>query len=284
MIDKISNSLAYRLPSLYRKLLRYRKLTINEPKISSAHNVLMMTGESIIDMTRLAIYSIAKYWEKLPKIIITSDGSLSTDEIKKKLQFWPGELIVNSWQQTDKHHRDKNRINLLNYAQSHVLGKKLAVILHQAEIQPIIWIDSDILFFQDFNKYITVHDDFVCGGSEEEHSLYDERVLNFYDNNLYNTFNFSSGLLTIYGTEIYENFRLEQLLLEVNNYTHYFTEQSIFAHIASVSIGIPWNTRLIKNYNRDNSQLKPMKKTGVVGRHYTANVRHLFWRDAFFNL
>ncbi|GGB25769.1 MULTISPECIES: hypothetical protein [Mucilaginibacter] len=284
MLNKISNSLAYRLPVLYRSLLKYKPLVVGQPKASSAYTVLMMTGKSIIDMTRLAVYSIAKYWEEIPKLIIASDGSLSPEEIKSKFKFWPGELIVKHWQQSAVYHQGKNRINLLNYAESHVLGKKLAVILHQAEIQPVIWIDSDILFYKDFKKYIPQHNGFVCGGSQEGHSTYDDRVLNFYGNNLYDTYTFSSGLLIIYGPRICEDFRLEELLFHVSNYVHYFTEQTIFAHIASSSIGIPWTTKIIKNDHQDSQQIKPMKKKGIVGRHYTANVRHLFWRDSLFNL
>lgn len=252
MINKISNSLAYRLPLLYRSLLEYKPLAVGQPKASAAYTVFMMTGKSIIDVTRLSAYSIVKYWEEIPKLIITSDGSLSPEEIKSKFRFWPGELIVNHWQQSAVYHQDKNRINLLNYAESHVL--------HQAEVQPVIWIDSDILFYEDFNKYIPEHSGFVCGGSQEGNSTYDDRVLNFYGNNLYDTYTFSSGLLIIYGPRIYEDFRLEELLFHVSNYVHYFTEQTIFAHIASSSIGIPWTTAIIKNDHQDSQQIKPMKK------------------------
>ncbi|MEN0054044.1 MAG: hypothetical protein AAGC65_10255 [Mucilaginibacter sp.] len=284
MIKKINNSLAFRLPLLYRKLLRYKPLVIKSQKSTSDQVVLMMAGKKIMDLTRLAVFSIAKNWDTLPKLIVSSDGSVSAAEIKKQLRFWPGELIINDWQQSETYHREKNRVNLLKYAESHVLGKKLAVVLHQAEIQPVVWVDSDIIFYQDFNKYITHHSGFVCGGSEEGHSLYDDRVLDFYKNNLYDHYTFSSGLLNIYGPTIYDDFQLEQLLLEVSNYVHYFTEQTIFAHIASKSIGMPWTRDLIKNHNLDHQQIRPMSPKDVIGRHYTANVRHLFWRDAFFNL
>ena len=284
MINVIKNSLAYRLPTLYRKLLRYKKVAISQSKPQSDLTVITMTGKKIIDMTRLSIISIAKYWDSLPKLIVASDGTISAEEIRENLSFWPGQLVITGWEQTEAYHLAKNRPGLVNYAQNHVLGKKLAVILHYAEIEPVLWIDGDILFYGDFGKHIPPHQDFMCGGSEEGYSVYDERVLNFFNNNLYEVYKFSSGLLFIYGQGIYERFNLEELLAQLPNYDHYFTEQTIFAHIASTSTGILWSMNAIRNFNDDNQQIKPMSKKNVLGRHYTVNVRHLFWRDAFFNL
>jgi len=109
-------------------------------------------------------------------------------------------------------------------------------------------------------------------------------VLTFFNNDLYQRYKFSSGLLFIYGADVYEKFKLEELFTRLNDYTNYYTEQTIFAHIASQSAGIIWPMDIIKNFGTDNQQVKPMSKTNVIARHYTMNVRHLFWRDAFFNL
>ncbi|NOW98772.1 hypothetical protein [Mucilaginibacter sp. SG564] len=284
MINTIKNSLAYRLPTLYRKLLRHKKIVVSSSKPQADLTVITMTGKKIMDMTRLSILSIARYWDNLPKLIVASDGTISTEEICKNLSFWPGELVATNWEQTEAYHLAKNRTALVNYAHGHVLGKKMAVILHYAEIEPVVWIDSDILFYGDFLKHIPPHGDFICGGSEEGYSVYDDRALNFFNNNLYDVYKFSSGLLLIYGQHIYEQFNLEELLTQLPNHDHYFTEQTIFAHMASTSAGILWSMDAIKNFNHDNQQIKPMSKNNVLGRHYTVNVRHLFWRDAFFNL
>lgn len=244
-----------------------------------------MTGEKIMDMTRLSVLSIARHWDKLPKLIVVSDGTISAKVIKDELSFWPGELIVNDWQLTEQYHLSKNRPNLVAYAQKQVLGKKMAVIFHYSEQQEIVWIDGDILFYDDFTRCVQPHEGFACGGSEEGSSLYDDRVLQYYKSDLYQRYAFSSGLLFLSGLNVYEMFKIEGLLAYlISDYEHYFTEQTIFAHIASESLGILWPMTIIKNFNTDNQELKPMSPKGGFGRHYTANVRHLFWRDAYFNL
>jgi len=161
----------------------------------------------------------------------------------------------------------------------------MAVIFHYAEQQPIVWLDSDILFFNDFTKYIPQYkgEAIVCGGSEDFFPVYDDRILKFYDNNIYDLYKFNSGIVFIYGVDIYEQLNMEALLDELTSYDYFFTEQTVFAHLASKSLGIIWTTDIIKNFINDNQQLAPMPVKDVVGRHYTTNVRHLFWRDAFFN-
>ena len=286
MIQKLKNSLAYRLPQFYRAWLAKRSFPSFIAKENTDITVVTMTGKKLIDMTRLSILSIARSWDKLPRLIIITDGTISTTAIKEKLLFWKGELQIEDWQSTAQYHLNKKRNSLVNYAHHHVLGKKMAVIFHYAELTPILWLDSDILFFNDFIKYIPHHngEEMICAGSEDYSAVYDDRVLNFYGNNLYDLYKFNSGVLFVYGIDIYERFNIEMLLNELTSYHYFFTEQTVFAHIASKSKGILWTTAVIKNFNSDNQQLKPMSVTNVIGRHYTTNVRHLFWRDAFSNL
>ncbi len=286
MIDKIKNSLAFRLPLLYKALLNTKKIKKAQAKEALGATVITMTGKKIITMTRCSILSIARSWERLPRLIVVSDGTITAREIEEKLAFWQGELIVHGWEHTANYHLVKKRDKLIKYAGEHVLGKKMAVILHHAEIYPITWFDSDILFFSDFSAMLPPDSptEFVCGGSADHWPTYDPRVLKHYNNDLYKVYQFSSGLLYIYGEELYERFGIDDLLPELNNYVDFFTEQTIFAHIASKSLGILWGLDIIKNFNDDSQSLKPMQVNNVIGRHYTTNVRHLFWRDAFYHL
>jgi hypothetical protein len=284
MVKKLKNSLAYRLPIFYKKWLGHRKINQSTFKITLDISVITMTGKKLVDMTRLSMLSIVDSWDKLPKLTVVTDGTISTTELKSQLYFWPGELVITDWASTEQYHLEKDRHSLINYAKKNVLGKKMAVIFHYAELQPTVWIDSDILFYNDFTKFIPHHTGFACGGSEEGFSVYDDRILKYYNNNLYEVHRFSSGVLYMHGTDIYERFKIEDLLNTLLDYDHYFTEQTIFAHISSESLGVLWPIAIIKNFNTDVQDIKPMKKNGVVARHYTVNVRHLFWRDAFFNL
>lgn len=260
-------------------------MVVTASKPSSNQVVLMMTGSSVLDMTRLSVLSIAQNWKHLPHLMVTTDGTTSPQIIEKALSFWPGELTVRPWQYIADYHQSKQRGALVNYGDAHIFGKKLATILCYAEEFPVLWVDSDILFFNDFTPFI--HQDvtgFACGGTEDFIGAYHEPVINYFKNDLYLKYKFNAGLLFASGKNIYEDFHLEQLINSLHPDYDFCTEQSIFAQIASESLGVIWSEEVVKNYNHDNQQNAPMPVTDVVARHYTSNVRHLFWRDGFFRL
>ncbi|RWY57334.1 glycosyltransferase [Mucilaginibacter gilvus] len=286
MISKLKNSLAYRLPQVYKTLLGFKSIKKAASKPQADVTIITMTGKRLISMTRLSILSIARNWVALPRLIVITDGTISTETVKQKLAFWPGELTVYDWELTASYHLEKKRHNLVKYAGEHVLGKKMAAILHYAELSPVVWLDSDILFFSDFSALIPAANNsgFACGGSEDYSATYDDRILKHYDNDLYQLYMFNSGLMYVYGENLYERFAIEPLLAELRSYVYFFTEQTVFAHMASQSLGILWDLDVVKNFNGDNQSLTAMPADNVVARHYTTNVRHLFWRDAFFHL
>ncbi|RZK57789.1 MAG: hypothetical protein EOO87_01935 [Pedobacter sp.] len=284
MLNKITKSLAFRLPHLYKILLRHKKLkSINNTRRSD-QVVLMMTGRGFIEMTRLCLFSIANTWADLPKIIIISDGSLSKDEIYHFLVFWKGELFIEAFDHTLEYHKAKNRFALINYANAHPFGKKLAIILYHAALYPVVWVDSDILFYKSFSEFIPKSDVFGCGGSEDFDHAYHQAVISQTGNNLYEYRKFNAGLLFVHGDSFYDDFNLERVIQSIYPAYDFCTEQSIFAHIASKSLGVIWNQEVIENSNVGLQNVSAMDITNKIGRHYTSNVRHLFWRDAFYLL
>lgn len=285
MFSWIKGSLAYRLPNLYRALLSLKHLSVAGNKKRSDIRVLMMTGKNHLDMTRLALLSIANTWSVLPKIIVITDGTITSGQIVKELDFWPGELVAENWENIAKQHTDKSRDALVAYGNLHPFGKKLAIILHYAEKSPVVWIDSDILFFNDFIPFIPKQvTGFACGGTEDFTAAYDDAVIKQIGTDLYSLYQFNAGLLYASGQSIYEDFDLERILKAIHPNYDFCTEQTLFAWIASKSMGILWPGEIVKSFHADNQQIKPMPVNNTIARHYTSNVRHLFWRDAFFNL
>ncbi|PTQ95881.1 hypothetical protein C8P68_105392 [Mucilaginibacter yixingensis] len=285
MIKRLKSSLAFRLPLFYKKLLQYKKLRAPQ-KPSSNRNVLMMTGKNHVQLLRWSVFSIARNWHNLPKLTVINDGSISNAAIKKTLRFWQGELHIVSWQQSAVYHKEKNREALIQYATSHPFGKKMAVILHYAEIVPILWVDSDILFFQDPELRLPVFNaNFICGGTEDELKAYDHRVLALLPpNNLHTQPGINAGMLYVYGRNIYEDFQLGPILEQVHPGYEFLTEQTIFAYVAGKSAGILWDKRTVKSSQEDNQQIRVPIAPGMMARHYTSIMRQLFWRDVMFNL
>jgi len=281
MIDKIKKSLAYRMPVIYKFLLRFKTYKTSQ-KDTSDQVILMMTGKAHIEMVSLCLLTISKNWSKLPTLIIATDGSISSEKIARSLKFWKGKIQINNWEESVNYHLTKGRKAIAAYARLNAFGKKLAIILHHAEEKPVVWIDSDILFFKDFVPYwpenqVTT----ACGGSADWKGSYDERLLKFFNGSLQKYGSFNAGLIYAHGTNLYEEHKIEEALNLIHPNYDFLSEQTIFAKIASVSLGVLWGQHIIGNFNDDNQSLSPTKKQ-YTGRHYTSNVRHLFWRDAFF--
>ena len=266
---------------LYQRLLIFQNYK-TQLKERSEINVLMMTGKNHIDLLKISVLSIARNWRKLPKLTIVSDGSLSLQQIQKAMSFWKGELQLQNWTDSVAYHKARNRTSIAAYASANPFGKKMAVILHHAELYPITWIDSDILFFKDLSPFIPEYKNKIqCGGSEDSAAAYHHELVNKLNTSIDRLGKFNAGLLYVSGENIYEKYKLEQLLSEIHPHYNFLTEQTIFAHIASESRGIIWKENIIRNFTSDNQDLKPTKIEHSVGRHYPSNVRHLIWRDAF---
>lgn len=285
MLKRIKSSLAFRLPPLYSYLLKYKKLrAIDKP--SSDVNIIMMTGKDHLKLLRMSVYSISKNWNALPNLVIINDGSATDVDIRSTLNFWKGKFHITNWVDSATYHVQQGRYALANYAENHVFGKKMAIILHYAEFNPIIWVDSDILFFKDLENHIPAgRPEFSCGGTEDWFRAYDEEILKILpENNLDKTSGMNAGMLYVSGKNIYEKFGLEELLNQIHPNYNFFTEQTLFAYIAGKSLGILWKQNIVKNTAEDNDQLRSKNPESLVARHYTTPIRLLFWRDAMIDL
>ncbi|KQM63951.1 hypothetical protein ASE74_12350 [Pedobacter sp. Leaf216] len=281
MINNIKNSLAYRIPIIYQFLLKFRpyKTRYSEP---SENVIVMMTGKAHINMVCICLLTISKKWSRLPALIIISDGTISEDKIAKRLKFWKGKISIDNWEKSCNYHLERGREAIGQYAKLNAFGKKLAIILHHAESKPVVWIDSDILFFNDFLPFWPKDiEETSCGGSADWKAAYDERLLSFFGSNLVKYGSFNAGMVYAHGLNLYEKYNIEFALNAIHPNYDFLSEQTIFAEMASNSLGILWDQNIIGNFHEDNQSLTPTKKK-LIGRHYTSNVRHLFWRDAFF--
>lgn len=277
--------MAFRLPPFYKHLLKYRKLSAVNKPLTNLH-LLMMTGKHHLPMLRFSVYAIAKNWKELPKLTVINDGTVSADKIRSALSFWKGNLQICHWSANANYHKQKGRQALAGYASIHPFGKKMAAILHYAEFSPTLWVDSDILFFKDPAAYLPpVKTDFICGGTEDWLRAYDDDVLKLLPpNDLHILPGINAGMLFVYGKDIYEKFEIETLLNQINPNYSFFTEQTIFAYIASTSLGILWDAATVKNTQDDNQEIRVIPPTHLMARHYTSIMRQLFWRDVMFNL
>lgn len=288
MIQKIKNSLAFRLPRVYNYVLDRLPLPNDSfvSKEQSELTLLMMAGKKHLSCLRYSLWSIAKSWSSLPRVIISTDGSLTSEQIASALSFWPYPVKVQDWKESADYHLQLNRKSVAEYAAKDPFGKKLAFIIHHSEINPVLWVDCDILFYNDFTRYLP-----EVGSNESNYFAVSEDWIYAYDVNVVEKFypdikNYkpvSTGIMLAYGTSYYNDNNLEEVIKAAIPTCMHFTEQTIFAALANKSLGVLWDTNLIKNYNEDSLSLSPSDVDTFVARHYTNNVRHLFWRDIFFH-
>ncbi|WP_443938114.1 hypothetical protein [Pedobacter sp. MW01-1-1] len=70
---------------------------------------------------------------------------------------------------------------------------------------------------------------------------------------------------------------MENIINTIHPNYDFLSEQTIFAHIASKSLGVLWKNNVVANFGGDNLTLKPMKINGLIGRHYTQAIFDIFF-------
>ena len=75
---------------------------------------------------------------------------------------------------------------------------------------------------------------------------------------------------------------IERLLPFVVEDHNNLTEQTIFAYLQKTSGPSLLSADKYLLYSTDQFALRPSFKKNAVARHYIGQIRHMFWRDAFF--
>jgi hypothetical protein len=84
----------------------------------------------------------------LPPVFVVSDGSLQADEVCDAMRFWPRGVGFCDWIACSDHHLQRGRGHLAEYAGRDVWGRKLAGILARVDDGPVLYCDSDVLWFR----------------------------------------------------------------------------------------------------------------------------------------
>ena len=281
----IKGSISFRSALLYKNLLKIMPINVRQNKSTFGVCLLTMCGIKHIAMLEQSLYSVYKFWDKIPStLIIVSDGTISTKAIEDKFHWWKSELEVHDWSFYANYNKTIGRHNLYDYARKDAFGKKYSAICALSEQYNLLWLDTDILFFRDFSKDIeklSSNKDSFIYATEDWIMAYDKKVLESFPelklNKAVNT-----GIVFCKG-DFYTPFNFEEFLKQLIPTAMHFTEQSLLA-IALNKFGcIKWGINEIQNFNTDIYSIGPtFYKKNWLSRHYTNNIRHLFWRDAFF--
>lgn len=138
------------LPKLSRGLVKINLHKFYPVKKNNSEpaqlKVVFFCGSSGLSYLNASLISLFKTWGKTPEIYIISDGS-SMAEMQDRLITWPSKVEIQSWQFFANYFKENGNEHLYNYANNSVFGKKLVGILYYAKKFPILYSDTDVLWF-----------------------------------------------------------------------------------------------------------------------------------------
>ncbi|MFT3867254.1 MAG: hypothetical protein QM715_02040 [Nibricoccus sp.] len=253
---------------------------------------ITMTDRKHALMCEQMLLSMQRTWSELPTVRLLVDDRHGSVNTKRLQRSYGGLIQLVDWAHIIEHHKNRQRLELIEFAEGNLLGRKLAFILSEADQQKTLWIDNDILFFQDFLPLVQAQPDGVFVGATRDSTFGGSEKLASYAPGLARHLfqgdasvpSVNSGLTLASGC-IYDAFQLAPLVkhtLDTREHS-YFTEQTVIAWAALRSRKIIWDMQVVRLDDTDIYQLGPSPTDhSWRARHYTGNIRHLFWRDAFF--
>ena len=285
-------SLAFRSAVLYRTALRFAPLRRENKPSATDFVIISMTDRKHALMCEQMLASIGRIWSEFPTIRLLVDerrGPVNFDRLQRS---YSGRIEAVAWEVITTQHLQKSRPELVNFAEGNLLGRKLAFIAASAEQQRTLWVDNDILFFRDFVPLVRTQTAGTFVGATRDSSFghkglfcgYAPKLARHLFKDQSDIPSINTGLCLCNGP-VYEAFELSSLVrhtLEIRE-QNYFTEQTVLAWAALQSRGVIWDTQIVRLDDTDIYRLRPLPGQELwCARHYTGNIRHLFWRDAFF--
>ena len=274
------------LATLQRRYVR--SLAASTPPFSksclhlTSFKLLTMTGARHLDCLVESLHSLCVNWAKIPHVKIVTDGSLVPGELANALSFYPGRIEVESIQDLMTRFASTPLQDLVPFAEKHVLGKKLFVIMaHGTESIPHLWTDADILWFGELPPESVASA--ITAGLALAPDIYPSYAPNMVDHcpQLKSAPYYNSGLVMISHLVPPMNDIRELLSLAVAE-PHHFSEQTILADLAATRGHPAWTIQQIHIENKDEHRL-PLTPTNRgkpwIARHYASALKQ-FWRDS----
>ncbi len=282
---KISHKIFLRTTAFIRNSRFVHYFSIKDDGRETApFKLIFFCGSKGINYLNASLISVYKCWEKLPEVCIVSDGS-PVDKMKEALIKWPKNVEIISWEECATFFKNGGNTDLYNYASSELLGKKLTGIMYYAAKFPVLYSDSDILWFNspvgmgmDFNQKPQIK---MC---EDVGHFYKSELLEHLGEEkcLKNT-PFNSGAVFANGEfSSYPKWSSLCNYLGANKNMGWFSEQTSFAILKNYfKPGEYFKLSEILIKVDDEFSLKYTKKTNpdILARHYVNIKDTTFWRD-----
>ncbi|MHA4809790.1 hypothetical protein ACX0G9_16875 [Flavitalea flava] len=258
---------------------------LNPEKEVSDLNLLLFTGQKGAKMLKAALFSIYNSWEKVPMLTIVTDGT-PIAIIQDQMGFWPYPYKVKTWEESAAFHQEKGRKSLIEFSQNSAYARKLLVVLAEAEMHPVLYCDTDILWFGEPRLPVRTNGFTMRISMDNEH-CYHMPILRYLDRlNLLDKPPINSGIIYLSGSP-YDHYKdFDQLMDMVKIFHEGFAEQTTFALMAD-RLGDTWTLDEVIISTRDLYwPLIPayLSSGKQFARHHVMTKHSWFWRDALYLL
>src|SRR5580658_3951551 len=271
-----------------------RKLSADKPL--SDTDLLLFSGHKGARMMKAVLLSIYYNWDKIPRLTLVSDGT-PKEVLEAALRFWPYPYEIKSWEDCAAWHRGKGRQAIIDFAHVNPYARKLLSLLAEAEVRPVFYCDTDVLWFADPRLPSPAEASAKAGpppnqpcimriSRDNAHHYHPPaiRFLNRQDLMEKPAVNFGVVYLSGSRYDHYPNF--EALMEFMRIFNEPFSEQTPFALLAD-RLGDTWSLDEIILTTKDlHWPLIPryLFSGTQLARHHVATKHSWFWRDALFIL
>ena len=255
-------------------------------------HVATMSGKNHVLMLEQMLWTLSRTWEELPQIRLLSDGTFTSAHLARIQRGYTGTVELVEAEALERHHESRGRPELVEFSRANYFGRKLAFIIAEAELHPTLWADNDILFYGDFSEDLRrlLARGSILGATRDASFGkttplfgYDPVLAKHLFGNRPDVPSLNAGFCFASGP-VYDAHGISEIVRwSLQDGRHgYLTEQTIVAYTALASAGILWDEPVVHMADDDIYTLGPTyRHQPWKARHYTGNVRHLFWRDAF---
>lgn len=284
---RILNSLAFRSALFYKLAFSLLPAFKRTPAgVDGRFSYLTLSGPKQLQMLRASLWSLQQSSAEVPRLIIAGDRAMKKSHLARLVKWWPATVEI--WLADElQAFSDENLpppIALL--CRKHVYGLKAAAIMRASLMGPMIYADTDVLWFRPPQQLLP--DPSAAGRvslrlQEDRQMAYDSRLLGPWPF-LQEGPHYCAGVMVANGDlrPAFEQITSPEVE-RIYDTPGQFTEQTTFAALQR-KIGIP-ALEADKAYIswEDRFTLRPriFDKPWVL-RHYVGPARHLYWRDVFY--
>jgi hypothetical protein len=265
-------------------LYKYLKLSKLREEIPS-FKLVFFCGKYGISYLNASLFSVHKSWKALPEVLVISDGTPVSD-LAKNIIKWPMRLDIIDWTLCADYFREKSNIDLFDYANKELWGKKLVAVLYCSEHFPTLYSDSDILWFSALKNIENSTFPILKMGQDIDYCFSNEMLKDLNEEKCLLNKPLNAGLIYAYG-DFSSHPKWKEICSYLSKKPDNRTEQTTFAILNNYfNPDIFWSFEEVLIKLDDTYSLKSTIKQyhQIMARHYVNVKSTTFWRDSIYIL